>query len=234
MTAIAADRIRGVKLAAPSDSRRRMDFLAQIAKALGIEDATEEKVLEALDGRVSLSDLAEALEVEVKADELTSEKLVEAVKAKADEKPEEKSLEDRAKDEGKVVVDAADYAGVKRDAERGRKAAEELHQSKFDTAFDAALTDPKGPRVDAKDETRERYQKLYDEAPETTLELLENLPRLAQGEARGKTGKTPDVPDNVDAERAELDRKAKAYMTEHKVTYVEALDAVIVAEENES
>lgn len=208
-----------------------MTFLEKIRKALGLADeATEEQVLEALDGRVPVADLVAALELDKDTE---ADKLADAIKAKfAGEATEDdrKSLEERAREEGKVLLDATDYAQVKRDAERGKQAADELRQAKFDTAFDKALAEAK---VDAKDETRERYQKLYDADPETTLEMLENLPKLAPTEARGSgKGASEAAPDNVDADRHALDRKVQAYMREHNESdYVKALDAVVAAEE---
>ncbi len=226
MTAVAVDQVRGIKIRQPSDSRRRMDFLAKISKALGLEDADEEKVLEALTGRVALADVVSALELDDADDVTDNDKLVEAVKAKfAADKGEEKSLEDRAKEEGKEVVSKARLDTLEEKAEKGVKAEAELHQAKFDTAYDKAL---EGLRVDAKDETRERYEKLYKADAETTLETLEKLPKLAPTEARGKTGKPGDAaPEGVDAERHELDQKVKAYVKEHPdKSYVEALEIV--------
>jgi hypothetical protein len=241
MTRIALEEIESVRIGNGnqewSDSRRRMPDLTKIAKALGLkEDTDEAAILEALKGRPSLSEIAEKLGIEIEVadgDSLDTEKLTEAVKTAIEEgggAADEKSLEDRAKEEGKQVVENAEFAELKRDAAAGKKAADELHQAKFDTAFDKALS---GVRVDAKDETRERYQKLYDADAEATLELLENLPKLARTDARGSGGTEGDVPDGVDEDRAKLDRRVKAYMREHDLSdYAEALDKVLAEDED--
>lgn len=196
-----------------------------IAKLLGLDEAaTEEQILDALKSKLAASDTAEIAKALELKDDASGEEIVAAIKAKDDDGTEV-TAEERAEAEGKVVFTKSDAADLKRMASAGQKAADELHQSKFDTAFEKALD---GVRVDAKDETRERWQKLYDADADTALEALDNLPKLASSTPRGSGGGVED--DDAD-DRTKLDRKAKAYAKEHKVSYEDALDAVLEDED---
>jgi hypothetical protein len=223
------DRLSGIceRTRSSSDSHAQMAELATIAKALGLDEkASEEDVLAALGKTVSLKDLGETLGIEI-AEDAEPDKVLEDAKAKLEEKPAEQSLEDRAKAEGKKLVDADEFAETKRKAEAGERAEKELRQQKFDTAFEKALDEG---RVDAKDETKERLQKLYDADAEACLEDLDNRPKIVNTEARG-SGKSRDAgeaPEGVDQESFELDQRVKAYMDEHdEPDYDKALDKVM-------
>ena len=223
MTAVPLDRIVSVVPDGASDSRRRMK---EIAKLLGLDEAaTEEQILEALKGRLDSKSIAKALDLK---DDATEQEILDAIKAKGETEPAE-SLEDRAKAEGKDDLDKDTVYTLRADSKAGREAADKLHQREFDDAFDKALNDPKGARVDAKDETRERYQKLYDKAPEETIETLDNLPRLVNGKPSGSgggPGVNGEAPDNVDEERFELNQKVEDRMVADDCTYEEALKKV--------
>lgn len=176
--------------------------------------------------------LTEALGLDVGADD---EKIVEAVKGAlterdeakqlADRSSDSKSLEDRAKEEGKVVIEADQ---LKELSDRVSESERKLADADFERVFDAALKDPKGPRVDAKPETRERFRKLFDQDRDTTVAILESAQPLVKSTPNGEGGSesVEDTPAGVDPEMAKLDKQVKAYAKEHKVSYAEALDEV--------
>ncbi|HEY0391045.1 MAG TPA: phage protease [Solirubrobacterales bacterium] len=219
MAAIDIDRIASVVVPGASDSRPCMK---EIAKLLGLDEAaTEEQILEALKARTGTAGIAKALDLKEDAAE---QEILDAIKAKAE--PETESLEDKAKAEGKIVLDAKDVAALQADSKAGKEAADKLHQRDFDDAFTKALD---AVRVDAKDETRETYQKLYDKAPEETIEILEKLPKLANTSGRGGSGdggSGKEAPDNVDEDRFELNEKVEARMAADDCDYAEALRKV--------
>lgn len=177
----------------------------KLTEALGLDaGADEEKIFEAVTGALTERD---------------------TLKDQAD-KPE--SLEDRAKAEGKVVIENDQLQDL-----TGRLTAAEksLADSAFEKAFDSALNEQ---RVDAKDETRQRFRKLYDQDADTTVEMLDNLPKLVSSEAKGKGGsdQVSDAPEGVDADSHALDREVRAYMTEHSEdSYTVALDKVLATKE---
>jgi hypothetical protein len=183
-----------------------MDELKKIAEALGLDaSADEAKITERIKALQSERDEA---------------------KAEADEaKDSGESLEDRAKKEGKVVIETDQ---LKKLSDRVAESEQKLADAEFNRVFDAALKDPKGPRVDAKPETRERYRKLFDQDRDTTVELLEAAQPLVKSSPEGKGGsdEITESPDGVDPEMSKLDKQVKAYAKEHKLSYVEALDAV--------
>lgn len=234
MTGVPLDRVVGVEVPrrgpGASDSRRCMKD--QLIKILGLDaDATDEKILEALkdkvDGDSPTAVIAKALDLKEDASE---EEILDAIKAAGEKEPAKESLEDRAKAEGKKLVSAEDYAGLKAMAERGEKAAQELHQAKFDAAYDKAVDEV---RLKTSDEARERYQKLYEKAPEETIEILDGLPKLANTRAKGAGGDVGDEAEGVDAERAKLDKRVKARMADKGEDYPTALDAVLADEGGE-
>ena len=209
-----------------SDSRAQMPDLKKIAKALGLsEDASEDSILakvaeRAEDQRLNAAKVAEALGIT----ETDEDKIVAKAKELADT-GEEKSLEDRAKDEGKRIVTQSDFEALKADAAEGKKAADQLHQSRFDTAFADAL---KAGRIDAKDSTRERFQKLYVADADSTIETLKELPAAVNTSSHGSGSGPGEVPEGQDADRAELDQEVRAYMADHDgVDYAAAIDKVL-------
>lgn len=203
-----------------SDSRAQMSDFTNIAKALGLsEDADEQAILAKLDETPSLdpAKIAEALGIEATGEEAI-------LTAIASKDSGEVDIEKAAKDKGLKVVKADDYDTLVSDAAAGKKAADELHQAKFTDAFDKALSDGK---VDAKPETRERFQKLYDADAEVTLDTLKGLSKVVSTEAKGSGENTGDAPEGVDQTSYEIDRATKARMAEDKSTYEEALDKVL-------
>lgn len=180
-----------------------------------------------------LKKIAEALGLDASADEAKITERIKALQSERDEarteadkaKDSGESLEDRAKKEGKIVIEADQ---LKELSDRVAESEQKLADADFDRVFDAALKDPKGPRVDAKPETRERYRKLFDQDRDTTVELLEAAQPLVKSSPEGKGGsdEISETPEGVDPEMSKLDKQVKAYAKEHKVSYREALDAV--------
>lgn len=232
--AVPLEDVDSIEVEDASDSRRGMEkLLEKLVKVLKLDaDADEAKVLEAI---TELADkgseeneeaklpeaLVKALELDEDAD---AETAVKAIKTLADKvsKPEPPK--------GKELLDTGELTELRSDAKAGREAKAELHQGKFDQAFERTLEDK---RVDAKDETREEYQALYEKAPDETLKVLERLPKIVNDAARGhgKERGSDEVPAGVDEERYELHEKVLEYQREQKEPdYAKALDAVVKAE----
>ena len=209
-----------------SDSRARMnEALKKIAKALGIsEESDADAIVAELAKRPALSDLAKSLGIEVEVAD--TEALVAQVKEQA---PAEQSLADRAKAEGKTVIDADTLEQLKDQAAAGQAAADQLKADRFDRAFEKALD---GGRVDAKPETKERFQKLYKADADTAIETLDNLPKVVNTKPAGSNQGQDDVPENQDADRTQLDREVRAYMADKdEPDYAKALERVLATKE---
>jgi hypothetical protein len=199
----------------------------KLIKLLGLDaEATDDQIVEALSSKLDNSKLLKALDLK---EDASADDMVAAIeKLGADDT--EVSLEDKAKAEGKVVVDASEWTETKANAAAGKAAAAELKQDKFDRAFDKALEEL---RVDAKDETRTEWQELYDLAPEQTIKRLDALPKVANAKPRGSgEGPAADAPDNVDQERFELNEKVEARMAKDDCSYEEALRKVRAEEKS--
>lgn len=201
-----------------SDSRAQMSDLATIAKALSLpEDADAAKIVDAITAKpaVDPAKVAEALGIEAHDEDA----ILTAIKDSG-----EVDLEKVASDKGLKLVKVDDYDELVSNAAAGKQASEDLRQSKFDAAFSEALDSGK---VDAKPETRDRFQKLYELDAETTLATLSHLPKIVSTEAKGSGEGKGDAPEGVDAERYDLDRAAQALMAEDKtLTYEDAIRKV--------
>lgn len=206
--------------AALSDSRAQMSDFTKIAKALGLaDDADEDSILAKLADHAPTFDatkVAEALGI----DQSDEDAIVTAVTELRESKP--------AADE--VSIKKADLDQLTTNAARGAKAADELRQMRFDSAFSDAL---RAGRVDAKDETRERFGKLYDLDPDTTVETLASLPKVVNTEAHGSGAGKGEAPEGVDPDRFDLDRAAQALVISEKIDYETALGRVL-AERSQS
>lgn len=137
------------------DNLRCMGELANISKRLGLDEASDEAtILSAIDA------------------------LEEQATAPADEP---KTLDALAAEADKIVLDKSDYAELRAGADAGREAREELRVQKFELAYGDALANG---RVDAKDETRERFRSIFDKDEDTTIALLSSLPVAVKLEAQ--------------------------------------------------
>jgi hypothetical protein len=148
----------------------------------------------------------------------------ERLTASPDTTPTEdtRTLKERAEAEGLTVLTAAEAQALRDTADKGAEALKQLTQSRFDTAFTKAL---QAGRVDAKDETRERYQKLYDAEPDTTIALLDSLPVTVKLTTNGSdAGDASKAPDNTDPERYDLLNRALALQADDKtLSYTDAV-----------
>lgn len=180
----------------PESPRLMTDFTKNTAKALGLaEDADEATILAAVESAVA--------------------------------KPasEDKSLDDLAKENGKVLLDAGQVNALAADARAGREAQEELHLAKFSAAFDSALD--QGRAVPAQKDT---LLELYGSAPEQTLKLLSESPQSVPVTPKGSTGSAlgGDIDlfegQKVDEDSMELHRQTEAISLARSIPYEEALD----------
>jgi phage I-like protein len=195
---------------------------------------TAEPTGEAADSRASMPTISpkilDALGVAQDADEATALSAITELQAK----PEQKSLEAQAADEGKVLLSREDHDKLKGDADKAGALTVRLDAIESERAtekFDAAFEKAKGEgRLDAKDETRELHKGIYDADPERSLKLLASLPVIVNTTAHGNGGHTADtgdVPAGVDADAFELDQRVQAHMASNPGTdYLKALDAV--------
>ena len=195
-----------------SDTCSQMNITADTLKVLGIEDEATVKVILDLSG----------------AEDADSAKVIEAIVAatpKVEVAPiPTKSLESQAKLEGKVVLDSADVSKLLLDAAAGAEAKKELDASKFDTAFDEAVRSGQ-----ASPSQREQYAKFYALDSATTLESLENAPKIVNVTPAGQSKNPEDAPAGVHESSYQLDQRVQAYMKENKLPqskYLEALDTV--------
>lgn len=177
-----------------ADRQRTMELTADTLTALGLDqDADEQKLLD------TFTELKERAETE----------------------PEPKSLEQAAKDDGKVLLDQGDFQALKDGAAAGIESKKQLDQLTLDTAFTRALDAGKAVAAD-----REFYESL---PLDVAVKRLEDAPQIVNVAPRGKNIDTAhlDAPANVQPDAFQLDQEVKAHMAEHNETdYVTALHKV--------
>lgn len=196
------------KMAADSRAAMPVEITAETLKLLDLpEDADEAKLLE------TLTALKQTAKDAKKA-------------AKQLDKEPQKTLEQQAKDAGLVLLDTDDVRKLQKKAAAGAEAAKQLHQQRFDTAFELALADPKGPRV--KPAEKEQLQKVYKLDADLAIEMIEARdPVVGVGTLPNGDPAIDLTRDDVEPEtlvRAgvfpgshELDSKIRAHMREHKL-----------------
>lgn len=184
------------------DNRPTMPLPKKILDALGLpEDADDDQVI----GKIG--DLKKKGEPK-KTDTLT--------------------LEAQASAEGKVILDAAAHAKLEQQAAAGEQAAQTLHTQRFEQAYRGALD---AGRVDAKPETRERFEGLYRANADLTVQTLDALPVTVNLTARGSGGDTTATPDGYDDESYKLDQRVQSRMSDKGEDYTVALNAVLAEDE---
>jgi phage I-like protein len=198
----------GEEISATSDSPAQMN--PELLKALGLEeDADEAKVLSA----------------------------VTDLKAKAEAEPDEdtRTLEQRAKEEGKLVVTATTLETLTTQAQAGVTALAQLADLKFESEFKAALD--AGRATPAQ---KDGLKTLYDVKPDETIKLMQDAPTVVNTEAKGSGGDDGTVPQSVrkefslegdyeiDEEGLERHNKAVALAAEKNIDYVDAYRMVAV------
>lgn len=195
-----------------ADSRRPMELTADFLKLAGIEDEAEQKKILDLAAEDGVEDV----------------KVLEAIEAakpepKKDDPDEPKTLDQLAKENGKIVLDSGAYEQLRTGASAGVESKKQLDAMTFETAFDAAKR--KGLAVEADRE-------FYTELPlDTAVKRLEKAPQIVNVRALGKDVSTEalDAPGGVDAKAYQLDQEVRKYMAEKDMKpdeYVKALHAV--------
>lgn len=183
------------------------DFIAQIREALGLDESTDDATV-----------LAKARELA-------------AAGAAPPPAATEKTLAQLAAESGSVVLSAADHASLTQNALAGAAAAKQLHEQRFEVAFDKALEDPSGARVTPA--MKDNLKALYDKAPDLTLSTIEAMPVMVQTSAAGATGARSAADDpalqldaggfDVDEDRVELHNKTLAIAAQKGIDYADAL-----------
>jgi hypothetical protein len=184
-----------------------------------------ERIAEPPDSRPVMPELSKIAKALSLPQDATEEKILEAIGERA-EPPQAKTLEAQAAEKGMVLLDAERVTKLEADAATGVQAAKQLGEQRFTLAFDKALTDG---RVDAKPETRELHQSIYDANPDLAIRNLEALPKVVNLAAATTTGRVQadgEAPEGVDPDSFELDQRVQAHMAEHKTDYMTALEAV--------
>lgn len=188
-----------------------------------------------------LSTLREKFNLAADADEATVLAAVNDAATKAaasaDATPGDINLSAVAASQGMVVLSAADHLKLASDAAAGATAAQELHLAKFDTAWNAAVT---GKAV--LPAMKQTFELSYKADADNTIKTLNELPRSSNAPA-GYTGDPAEDATveatqlaqsdansegwGIDAERADLDRKATELSASENIPYGQALDRVM-------
>lgn len=156
-----------------SDSRRTMD--KALLTALGLDADAE--LVTALDG--------------VELDEAQEKKLLDAatgLKDKADKpaepvKPDVKTLEADAAAEGLVLLDADRVKTLERQAAAGETAMKQLHEQRFETAFDAALKNEAGAKVTPAE--KDKLHKVFELDADLAIDMIESREPIVGAKPRG-------------------------------------------------
>lgn len=136
------------------DSRAANMDTATLIKTLDLaEDADEAKILEALS------------ELKTAADEAAK------LQKKLDKKPV-KTLEQQAEERGLKVLDGDTLTKLLDQAAKGEQAMKELHNQRFENAFEKALNDSKGPRV--KPDEHDSLKYFYTLDADATIKMIED------------------------------------------------------------
>jgi phage I-like protein len=194
------------------------------------EDVTPPAPARESDSSTSMPELSNTILTKLGLDDKADEA---AVLAAIDGLSTNPTLDDLAKSQNKVVLDASDVTTLLADATAGRQAADELHKQKFETAFDKALS--QGKATPAQKET---YEKLYAADADTTLSALDSAPVVLNMHGVGGSGSDTLAHDAggtlsaeadglaVDEDRSALHEKALQLAAERNIDYA---DAVILA-----
>ena len=182
-----ANEVLGKKLA---DSRRHMTGTLTLDKAtlttLGVADEDTQTKILALDPDEQAAAIADALKP-------------------ADPEPT-KTLEDQARENGKMLLDADELKTLQAQAASGAKAAGELAAQKFDSGYKVALS--KGKAVPAE---KAFLESSYDRDPNGTLKFLDDRPPVVQTIPQGEMIEVDGqpVPAGVDPTGFQLDKRVK-------------------------
>jgi phage I-like protein len=152
--------------------------------------------------------ILEALGLDAEADDAKVLAAVEALKTPPEPEPATtKTLEAQAQEQGLKLMSTAEFGDLQSQAAAGAKAAGELAETKFETAFTRALE--RGKAVPAQ---KELTHKLYVVDPAETLKALDEGPQLVNVTPRGAPIEaTADVatPPGVSPEGFQMDKAVK-------------------------
>lgn len=173
----------------PSDSPRSMD--KALLTALELDQDT---------------DLVTALEA-IDIDETAGKKLLDAVtglKAKA-EKPEPiKTLEQQAAENGKKLLDQAEFTKILSQAAAGEQAMKQLHAQRFEHTFEAALTNPDGAKVTPAE--KEQLHHFYTLDADATIKLIEDREPIVSAKPKGSAVLELDLDNPASADPEQVAR----------------------------
>lgn len=142
------------------------------------------------------------------------------------EKPDEETVT-MSRREADELRAAAEANKPERFAQRIAALEADLTAERFGRAFEQAQREG---RVDAKDETREKWNKRVEKfGLDETVELLNDLPADSiPVSERGRGGESAEdraeVPEGQDADRVMLDRRIRERAAREKISYTEAFD----------
>lgn len=149
--------------------------------------------------------------------------------------PDRVTLRDQAAAEGLVMLDQAEHAALKQAADSGAAASQALHAQRFTLAVRDAR---RAGRLDTNTDTEERWRKLYDLDPDTTVQMLSDLPQVVQTEPRsgGNPGEPEAAPAGVHVGSWMLDQRARAIIAKaaadgRTLAYTDALQHAMTEQE---
>jgi phage I-like protein len=150
-------------------------------------------------------------------DDADDKKLLDAVTALVDKAtepaptPTVKTLDQMAKDEGKILLDSAQYASLELNARQGAAAAKQLHAATFETAFTNALG--AGRAIPAQ---KDQLTKFYELDAPGTLKMLDEGPTIVNVKPRGGSAEMIDLgaPEGVHPGSHGVDAKVRAKLTQ--------------------
>ena len=239
------------------DWKAAQRLIRRRAKELGVEVWTlqgfaSEKPASAkpktADSRAAMAEIAtetllKTLELPEDADEQAILAAIAQMKGKADErdkferqlqKKPKKTLEQEAKENGLVILDAAEISSLRTLAQEGADAKKQLHQERFDRAFEQAV---KARKVTPAQE--DDFKRFYELDADTALKTLDNLQPILPERPLGNPAIELDLDTETDPahavatgrhpESAELDRRIRKYMLDNKLPdsrYVEVFEQV--------
>ncbi len=173
----------------------------------------------ASDSRAAMSEFAKFAEALGLSAEATEEEILTAAR-------EAKEAAEKPAEDGQVTLSATEVADLTSKANAGEKAAADLADMRFSTAYDKAVEEGRAAPAQ-----REHFHKIFQADEELAIATLDSLQQVVSTKASGRPGGAPSggAPDSysvdglqADPDALELDAKAKALAEEKGIDYVEA------------